>query len=335
MYFKAKLSLRPTSDFIIQTRQPTKVFAKLFHTLSAGLVSTKEQAITQTALSLLQQFNMCFRSLGITNVVRIARDDMDFYLDNEGLSDDLHLAANQFAIKMESAPPGLFNNFDLTLEHQSETFKYLIAVKINRLTKVGELPISIEIFGLLNAFKRESTDKAFKSAIADKMGGKTENYVNLWEIEFNQFVAEIDMTLNKHMSFDDSELISQQRILRPQNRANKSPINKQNSSPIYHSYQDFDVYTDYTWYWLELIEENNWELSNMYLVDESDRIIVNTDEENYDDRFTDLDEDLSNIEYEIESNSASESSSWFDSTDSIENSISASSCSSCSSCGGD
>ena len=99
MYFYGKLSVDPSSLTHVGIVEPTKAFAKILRFMTAGLASAKEERETFTAVSILQQFNRVFMSLGISNIVRIAKDGEDFYLDTEGRENDLKEAMEAFAKK--------------------------------------------------------------------------------------------------------------------------------------------------------------------------------------------------------------------------------------------
>ena len=84
MYFSGQLSVDPSQETVIERIKPTKVFRRFLHLMTLGGVSDRQEHETFTAVAVLQQFNMAFRALGISNLVRMARDDLDFYLDSEG-----------------------------------------------------------------------------------------------------------------------------------------------------------------------------------------------------------------------------------------------------------
>ena len=52
---------------------------------------------------------MVFRSMGITNIVRISQDDIDFYFDTQGKEDDLQDALDKYDIEMDEDVSRYFN----------------------------------------------------------------------------------------------------------------------------------------------------------------------------------------------------------------------------------
>ena len=95
MYFSATLSIDPSEITRIEAVKPTKAFGKLLHVLTAGLTSKKEEQETFTAVAILQKFNKVFRTMGMNNIVRLSKDEVDFYIDKKGKKDDLKEAMTQ------------------------------------------------------------------------------------------------------------------------------------------------------------------------------------------------------------------------------------------------
>jgi len=68
----------------IEKVQPTKAFKRMLFFMTAGGVGDQQEVETFTAISILQQIFKGLTSVGINNIVRLAKDDMDYYIDNEG-----------------------------------------------------------------------------------------------------------------------------------------------------------------------------------------------------------------------------------------------------------
>ena len=84
MYLEGILTIDPSQLTEIKKVKPTKDFKKFFHHLTLGTISDKQERETFTAVAILQQLNATFRGLNITNIIKIARDDIDFYHDRDG-----------------------------------------------------------------------------------------------------------------------------------------------------------------------------------------------------------------------------------------------------------
>ena len=96
MYFHGTLAIDPSQMTNIELVKPTKAFGKMCYYMTLGLASEKEERETFTAVSILQEFNRAFSSLGITNILRLAKNDVDYYLDEVGREDDLKEAMAVF-----------------------------------------------------------------------------------------------------------------------------------------------------------------------------------------------------------------------------------------------
>ena len=123
MYFDGNLAVDPSQKTEIIKVKPTKAFAKVFSFLSAGLTDKKEEQETFTAISILQQINSVLRSMGINNIVRLMKDDLDVYLDTEGKEDDLKEAIEAFLLEFDAVESELFSSLILVAEHEDNSFK--------------------------------------------------------------------------------------------------------------------------------------------------------------------------------------------------------------------
>ena len=77
MYLSGKLNINPAQLTEIEKIKPHKAFKKILYFITGGSIADKRELETFTAISILQQLNMVFRSMGITNIVRISQDDID------------------------------------------------------------------------------------------------------------------------------------------------------------------------------------------------------------------------------------------------------------------
>ena len=130
MYFNGVLEIDPSQITIFKKVKPSKLFSKFKDVLSFGALTEKQEHETFTAVSILQQINMGLRSINVKNVIRLAVDDYDFYLDEKGLDDDLEQAMFEFKAKVDPLESELFETIYLVLEHIDDHLKYLIEILI-------------------------------------------------------------------------------------------------------------------------------------------------------------------------------------------------------------
>jgi len=352
MIFSGNLAVDPSQLTHIHTMKPTKAFKKMLYLMTAGAVSDKEEHETFCALGILQQLNACFRSLGIDNIVRLAKDDVDFYLDNEGREGDLQAALEQFQLEVDGVEAGVFGTLHLTLEHEDETFKYLIEVEVNRTHAVGAYPIEIEVNGLLRRFEAPADSR---HALLEKMQPAFQSqdaYNDLVESSKQQFVqmmGSLEMALKKHIRVDDIRNNHQLEMLRPSKKieARSAMPHTRGASPVFSGYHGFDGFFFYAWMWAELCHDHHIHVSDVTLLDEAGASLIDVGASGFDAGSTDiLDTDvafdsvgtLGMIEpVRAATGVDSDASwSWFDSGsgDAGDGGSACSSCSSCSSCGG-
>jgi len=217
MYFSGQLKVRPSQETLIEKVPPQKAFKKLLFLMTGGSVADKRERQTFTALSIMQQFNMVFRTLGITNIVRISQDDLDFYMDTDGKVDDLKDALDKFDIEMDEDVAAYFKTLFLVLEHHESNFNYLIEIRINRLHEVGHHPIEIVVNGLLKEYK--AVDGVGQTKLKSKMEPifqsqkAYDSFTNEMDHEFTQFLHSLDHGIKKYIPVEDIEIESTSKIV--------------------------------------------------------------------------------------------------------------------------
>lgn len=289
MYLHGEISVDPSSLTSIELVKPSKAFGKMLHVLTLGLASEKEERETFTAVSVLQQFNQVFRSLGITNVVRLARDDVDFYLDEEGREDDLKEAMVAFVEGASDEPQDQFQTLWLVLEAEDDVLKYLVQVEINAVHKVGMHPIRITVNGLIKELHldadqpdekvRELLDPHFVDQDAYDAVAQTNGD------HFGEFVERLASAIGQKMNIDDLSTTLENRIIRP-----GEPItsrqqwsrNRGASDPVYHGYYGYDDYFWYSWTWSEMCHENNVHCHDCSVVDDQGRTVFEVQSDGFD-----------------------------------------------------
>ena len=350
MYFSTKLSIDPSSNTEIKVIQPKKVFAKILSIITAGGFNEKEEHETYTALSIMQQFNIIFRKMGITNLVHIAKDDFDFYLDEAGKKNDLKDAMANFKIETHEVESNLFNQMRLVVEHEDEHFVTLIQLEIKRIHKVGEYPIEIKINGMLKDFmsKDENTVKAKMEPIFTKQNNY-DSFLSEKKLYFTTFVDQLVLNLSTFIKTDDIKREDENHLMRPNKKlSQRRDENSQTTrDPIYYGYYGYYGYHDSFFYgllWADMMHSNNIYCHDTVLMNEYGDHLGDVGA----DGFNAGDSDLLNSETEYDSIDHSDVSD-FDSlgdAEVVDNSsffgaasddggASCSSCSSCSSCGGD
>lgn len=280
MYFTAKLEIDPSQLTLIKKAQPTKLFAKLIHFLSMGQLSDKQEHETFTAVAIIQQLNMGLRSLRIKNIIRLAIDDYDFYLDEKGIEDDLEQAMYEFKAKVDPMESEFFNTIYLVLEHEDDSLKYLIEISVTRKHRVGEYPLNIHVNGVLRNFQlgefetHSELNARMEPVFVSQV--KYDGFVNKLKQNFNSFVAELEGAIKKFIKVDDIRKKSSIHVIRSPKRIMdvREVKHERYSTPVYYGYFGFDSFFFYTWLWADLLYIRNLYVNEFTLVDETGNEIL-------------------------------------------------------------
>lgn len=364
MYFSGKIEIDPSQMTLIKRVKPSKLFGKLLDTLTFGQLSKKQEQETFTALTILQQLNMGLRSMSIENVIRLAVDDYDFYLDEKGEDDDLSQAMFELKAKIDPLESEIFKTIYLVLEHLDNHLKYLIEISVERKHQVGEYPIGIKVNAVISDFKlrenetNEMLDNRIKFLFANQE--KYDQFIIENRNKFDHFLNEMELAIRKVIKVDDIKLTSATQIIRPKKRI-ASPENikhEHHSQPLFFGYYGLDSYFYYSWMWSSMMYSHNIYTHDVNIVDELGNEVMSVGEEGFnagESNTLNIDSDFEppvtgDIQYfgdneysdNLDKNNLladtsnvgqdSDSSSWLDDAGGGDDSASCSSCSS--SCGG-
>ncbi len=363
MYFSAKLAIKLDQETILEAVKPTRMFGKLFHYLTVGRTSEKEEHQTFTALSILQQFNIVFRKNGINNIVRLAKDDFDFYFDENGVKDDLQEALDDFELRVDKIESDVFQTLYLVLEHEDQDLRYLLEIDIRRKHKVGESPILILINGVLTDFNAANkTPAVVKQKMTEVFEDqeKYDAYLREKKYAFELFISTLEQSIRTHIKLESLDRNIASKMIRPRYPIGSPPqMTQQHSSePVYHGYYGYSNVFFYAWLWSAMCYDHNIYCHDFTLVDEAGNSMLTVGESGFEggllstlnpeEPFTapisgdieyheghDYQEEFKseNLITDTSVGDTEQSGSWIDSW-SGDSSDGGSSCSSCSSCGG-
>ncbi len=289
MYFSGRLEIDPAEMTEFRRVKPTKAFGKLCYYLTAGLAGSKREVETFTAVSILQQLNMAMRSLGIDNIVRLAVDDVDIYLDTEGRSGDLQHAMESFAVGAGHDGMADFQTLALVVEHHDADFKYLIDVHVDRVHGLHEYPITLVINGIVNELSLSDGDTAdglidaaqckkhLVPFFADNQTYK--RYTGGKKHRFDIFVEQVRRAISEQIHVDNVISHTRKNILRPKARIkNRSQVKSRGDSdygdPIFYDYYGFDSGFFYCWLWSELCYDYGIHISETTIVDDGGHDVI-------------------------------------------------------------
>ena len=287
MFFSGSLEIDPTQMTIIKNVKPSKIFERLLSVLTFGQSSSKQEHETFTAVSILQQINMGLRSVKIKNVIRLAVDDYDFYLDEEGVDDDLGQALFEFKASADPLESELFNTIFLVLEHIDETFKYLIEISVNRKHKVGEYPITVKVNAVMIDFQLlpEESMEELEIRIKDYFRNPDTYKINLTahKKKFTEFMATLETGLKKYIRVDNVKKKMDVCIVRPKDVI-ASPVQikkNKNADPVFYGYYGMDDNIFYTMLWSGVMCRNNIFCSELFFYDDMGNPIFSVGEQGF------------------------------------------------------
>lgn len=300
MYFQASLAIDPSQMTKIQKVKPSQTFKQLLFYLSGGVVSHEEETETFSAVSILQQIHSAFQQLQINNIVRLAKNGLDFYFDKHGNEDDFEKAIDQFQFDVEPKDSAGFETLFLVLEHRQGFFHYLFEIQIHRVHLVGKYPIEINIFGLLEEWtllgkkkkrgrpKKEETDL---SPIFPELfnifenQGTYDDYLSHRESEFYRFSRDVAYAIRDRIGVDDVKMTHKDKIIRPSKRYIKTyeifPAERAGDA-IFAGYYGFPEALFYAFHWGKLCSNRNIYCTNFYLVTDQGEELLYVGEPGFD-----------------------------------------------------
>lgn len=274
MFFTGQISVDPSEITKIHKVEPTSFFKKLLYTISNGKIKDLIEEENFTAVSILEQFSEVLKSMGITNVIRLSHNDIDFYLDKQGNEDDLEQALSDYENKVKDEVSRSFKTLSMVMEHREDTFHYYIEIKINRSHKVGDYPIEIKVDGLINEFFEHLIEKErlkhrmehiFRSQDAYDF------YVDSKLNEFSHFLNMVGDEIKNHVPIDDLNFKSEAAILLPANTYNSPDeisLKDYSKGPAFHGYYQSEERLWYTYIWPELCSEHDTYVHNSLIFSE-------------------------------------------------------------------
>lgn len=280
MFFEATVSIDPSQVTELRRVAPSKAFGRLFHLLTGGRTGEREEVETFTAVSILQQLNVAMRGLGITNVVRLARDGKNFYLDTAGREDDLESALESFA----QAPPhdSPFAALKLVLEHSDDELVYLVEIDVARAHRVGVDPITVGVsaaFAGLAADDRAGVEAALADVFTDQ--ATYDAFVARKRSQFDGFVVKLSAAIQATVPADKLSTDVRAMIVRPREPATdvKRLVTRrlvhgeedEGWGRLFHGYHGVDREFLYAFAWTELAHAAGIELRSFTLVDDTGR----------------------------------------------------------------
>lgn len=257
MLLTSKISLQPKKEVLIERKPPTKMFAKLLHSLTAGLSSVQEKHQTFTAISILQELNIALRRANIVNIVRLAKDGNDFYYDAHGKDNDLAEAMKDFKVNTDGFAATLFNDLELVLEHDDNQLRYLIEIDVKRVHKLNEKPININISAVAKSLEAKSGEtpdelaKRIEGLFGDKFD--IEAFTARNRSLFEKFTAQLLQTFISAIRCEDYQIDNKVQLLRMADHQQGFGDDRSRAPAPHRGYPGWDTYAMYSFCWMGMM----------------------------------------------------------------------------------
>ncbi len=289
MYLQGTLAIDPSQLTQVVRKKPTKAFKKLLYLLTAGVISDKMEHETFCAISILQQLNTAFRSLGLTNIVHLAKDEITFYLDEHGLEDDLRTALDHFKLEVDAVESRAFQTLKLVLEHEDDLLKYLISVQIERIHKPGTYPIHVEVDGLIKRFRAHQGEspESLRNRIASELPDSEahERLLLRMQDHFELFLGHLGLALKSFIGVDSLVQHAKKTLIRPRapvSDREQLPFHSQAARPALCGYAGASDLMLYTLVWSSLAHSHNWHIADCTVVDEAGSTLMSVGAQGFD-----------------------------------------------------
>ena len=305
MYLYASMTIDPQQLTEIARVKPTKGFARLANVLTAGLVNSKEEWETFSAVTILQQINIVLRSLGVDNIIRLAKDETVFFEDTVGIEGDLKKAFEAFTADEKPKDVSLFNRLSLVVQHQTQELGYLIDIRIDRTHQVGKHPIRITINAFpkelsnitskenwfeqterdaeeLNAIPREDCNSNPLQKVFDSQD-TYDSFIARYNQTFTSFLDDMEAAFKKHMEIDYVSVTSAIKIIRPKKRVNEPddvPYSD-DGDPVFRGYRGTNDDFFYAWLWVDHCHSNDIRCHDCIIVDSEGTDVLSVGEEGF------------------------------------------------------
>ena len=293
MYLHASIGIDPSKLTEITRIKPTRIFAKLFYFLTAGLVGEEREVETFTAVAILQQLNVALRKQGVTNIVRLTIDGHDLYLDDQGRPDDIDEAMKQVEVQAHARQDAELTQFErivLVVEHQLEHLRLLIQAEVDRVHARDAFPILVRVDGLIDDFK--ATPNETPAALRERMAPTFADQDRFDALlanrsgEFEDFVNALSEAIGEQIHTDEITTTHARRLLRPKRKVRDRAYVRgrfgRDHDDIFFGYYGFEDAFLYAWLWSELSYEHGVHVSAVSLFDERGRAVLDIGGEGFD-----------------------------------------------------
>ena len=292
MYFSGRVLIDPAHATVIERHELKGPFKKLLNFLTPQDITPEKELETFSAVFMLRNLRQAFLNMGVTNLIRLAKNEVTFYIDEEGDEQDLDRAVEAFGNSIRPTENEQFDNLSLALEHRRDGLHYLLEIRVVKRHAVGEYPLKIKV----NAFPElpfpESVSPGWVQEQCSTFCQNQEAFdafLTQGRTAFNGFLESIEKQITNGMEVTDAQTWSSLRLIRPKQpvvdagaaenllKAAKKTFYPDgfDPDPIFGGYPRFqhDLFSSYQW--AATCHQKALVCRDMEVVDEFGRAVIN------------------------------------------------------------
>lgn len=274
MYFNANIEIDPKYAEKSVSFENSGLMNKILRLVGAGSGKNMVAKESYTALSVLQNIYNGLSDSGVSNLIWLTVDEMDYYIDELGEDDDLKKGVEIVKETIDPVTSEYFDHIHLVSEHTDEILKYLIDIHIDRRHKVSEWPIKLRVIAVFKDLMLKEGET--KDSLVSRMEyifseeANYEDYVSTRKQHFEDFLDRLEDNLIKYIAADGIKRNTTRNIIRPKRTIERKYQMKQGdiAHPLYFDYKGLKKYFFYCWHWGEQCHRFGLYLQNTVIVDE-------------------------------------------------------------------
>ncbi|NJO90849.1 MAG: hypothetical protein HC831_19210 [Chloroflexia bacterium] len=179
MKYSAQISLKTESPVHTRFTDEETLYNYFKELFWKGRERVEEETFSTT--DVLRKLSSAFKSSGLTNLVRISHDDIDFYLDKDDEPHDLDKAIEDFEEVLHNAFERFYEEITIVLETRNSQIDFVLELAMLRVHPIGEYPIRITFSGLPENALVTNIEKKF-SLFVNRVEQNIQKYMDVKDV---------------------------------------------------------------------------------------------------------------------------------------------------------
>ena len=179
MKYSAQLSIRTENHARERFSDEENLYNRFKELFWRGRERVDEETFSTS--DVLKKLSAAFRSSGITNLVRLSHDDVEFYLDKDIEPHDLDTAIENFGEVLHNSFDRFYEEISVVMETRNSKIDFMIELIMLRVHPIGEFPIQINFSGLPESSLVTGVEKKF-NLFVNRVEQNIQKYIDLSEV---------------------------------------------------------------------------------------------------------------------------------------------------------